>query len=163
MARTLVITKRPLRSDTIATVLGLLLLAGAICDGTASSVYVPVPADRVNQAEKTRVEYLATDLLNTWREGKFKALSNDFSLQMSAGLPPGDQEKAYESLRALFGDFRALRFVETVTSPAMPGYVYYRFRGKFSSTTSDPEIRVLVDGDGKIAGFWVRHWLDEVR
>lgn len=129
----------------------------------AVSMFLPVPPQEVDQAAQKKAMRAADRLLAGWRDGKFEPLPDDFTVEMATSFPPEDQQAAYNNLKALFGEFRSLAFAEAVMSPMLPGHIMYRFRGKFSATNADPEIRVLMNNAGKIAGFWVRHWMDEVR
>ena len=47
--------------------------------------------------------------------------------------------------------------------PSHPELVVYRFKGVFSKDSSRKiEVRVNMDKDGKVAGFWVKPWSDSV-
>lgn len=144
----------------VTTACALLVLIG---DSGAVSMFLPVPPQQIDQTAKTKAMQVAQRLLTGWREGKFQPLPEDFTVEMISGFPPQDQQAAYNNLKALFGEFHSLEFVEAVTSPMLPGHVLFRFRGKFSATAADPEVRVMMSAEKKVAGFWVRHWMDEVR
>jgi hypothetical protein len=147
----------------IAIGLGLWLLLGLSFQTVAASDFMPIAPDKLNQVSRDKAQQVATDLLAGWRDGKFRKLTGDFTTEMIAKLPPEDQKKAYDALRSLFGDFRSLKFVEAASSPQIPGYTAYRFKGTFSAVEANPEVRVMLDGEGKVAGFWVRHWMDEIQ
>jgi len=147
-------------AEVAAGALALVLATGTTLPAT--SPFQPMPEVKVNQAHKEKARQVAGALLTAWREGRFEPLSDDFTLEMAQGLPPEDQKKAHASLRALFGDFVSLEFFEAVTSLTLPDCVMYRFKGTFSSTDARPEVRVLMDDEGTVAGFWVMHWKDEV-
>ena len=140
-----------------------LLIGGLFLLAAADSTFIVLPSAKIDQKLLKKAEKIASDVLSGWREGKFQHLSDDFSLEMIAGLPPYDQEKAYESLRMLFGHFVSLRFAEALISPILPDAVVFRFRGTFSGTEDHPEIRVVITKDGKITGLWVKHWTDEIQ
>ncbi len=151
------------RSVRMAGICTALLFAGLIVSAAAESSFIVLPSTKIDQTLLKKAQNVATDLLTGWREGKFQHLSDDFSLEMIAGLPPEDQQKAYDSLRVLFGHFESLTFAEALISPRLPGAVMFRFKGTFSGTKDNPEIRVVITDDGKIGGFWVKHWLDELQ
>ncbi|MCA1960432.1 MAG: DUF3887 domain-containing protein [Desulfomonile sp.] len=138
------------------------LLIAPMRDSAALSMFLPIPPRQVDQAAKAKAQQAAERLLTGWREGKFAPLPDEFTVEMAANFPPEDQQAAHNNLKALFGELRSLEFAEAVSSPTLAGHVIYRFRGKFSATDADPEVRVLMNNEGKIAGFWVRHWMDEV-
>jgi hypothetical protein len=39
----------------------------------------------------------------------------------------------------------------------------YRFKGTYSRTSEQPEIRVVFDSQGKISGLWLKPWRDEIQ
>ncbi len=137
-------------------------LASATClSAFAGSVFLPLDQSRLDRRQIEKAQRVAGELLANWAEGRFRQLSDDFSLEMIARLPPDDQRKAADSLRGLFGNFQAMSFAEAMISPTIPGCVMYRFRGSFSATEAKPEIRVLMNSEGRVVGFWVRHWMDD--
>lgn len=151
-----------LRVGMAAGVWAVLFFVGIQADVSAKSLFQTLPDSKVDQALKSKARQVAADLLTRWRDGKFEPLADDFTLDLSVRLPPADQEKACNRLRALFGDFRSLVFIEAVASPGLPGYVMFRFKGTFSGAKANPEIRVLMNDEAKVTGFWVKHWQDEV-
>lgn len=126
----------------------------------AQARFAPIPAGRIDQAQKAAAQKVADRTLKAWRDGRFAPLSDDWTLQMKSALPPAKQRESYEAIRGTFGDYRSLEFAEAVAAPELPGLVVYRFRGTFSKTspTTRPEVRVVVDGQGKVAGFWCKVW-----
>ena len=154
---------RPILATLVTCACLIFLLCGMIDPAFPDSSFTWLPQTRVNKAMKERARQVVDALLTGWREGRFEPLSDDFSLEMNMALPPADQQKAYEGLRALFGDYRSMVFVEALVSPKYPDSVMYRFKGTFSATKANPEIRVILNGDGTVTGFWVKHWQDEVR
>ena len=152
-----------LRSVRMAGMCAVLLFGGLLVIAAADSSFIVLPSTKIDENLLRKAQSIASDLLTGWREGKFQHLSDDFSLEMMAGLPPEDQKKAYDSLRVLFGHFESLRFAEALMSPRLPGAVMFRFRGTFSGTKDNPEIRVVITDEGKITGFWVKHWVDQVQ
>jgi hypothetical protein len=151
-----------LRSVRMVSICPALLFVGLVTLAAADSSFIVLPSEKIDENLLKKAEKVVSDLLSGWREGTFHHLSDDFSLEMIAGLPPEDQRKAYDSLRMLFGHFESLRFAEALISPRLPGAVMFRFKGTFSGTKDHPEIRVVVTDEGKITGFWVKHWADEL-
>ncbi len=76
------------------------------------------------------------------------------------GFGKSVQYQAYHQLHSLFGDYESMKFVEAVKLNSKDEYTIYRFRGKFEK--SDPEIRVVLNSEGKIAGFFVKPWKDKI-
>ena len=123
----------------------------------------PIPAARVDQAAKAKAEAMARALFKAWAGSQFEPLSDDFTLEMKQALPPDVQKQSYATIKANFGDFKDMQFVEAIASPAFPRYVMYRFRADFSDTPARPEVRVVLDKDGKVGGFAAMLWNPEVK
>ncbi len=138
-------------------VISTALLIG-LFSACARSDFSPIPAEQVDQAQKTTAERIAFRTLSAWKDGLFNPLSDDFTQQMQRALPSREQRSAYESISNAFGDFEALEYVETVASPKLPGMIIYRFRGTFSADHTQPEIRVVMDSHNKVSGFWCKPW-----
>jgi hypothetical protein len=138
------------------------VVVGVLVSVQAGAAFFPIPDDKIDREEESKARRIAAQLLNKWNEGKFEPLSDDFALTFAQALPPEDQEKAHNQLRAIFGDFRSLAFVEALSSLKLPLLTMYRYRGVFSATGANPEIRLVMDEEGKVAGFWVKHWQDDV-
>jgi len=146
----------------VAVFAAVMLLVGTMTAVTAESPFKPIPASEVDQAQRDKARRIAAATLKGWSEGKFEPLSDDFTSEMKKALTPAAQRNSYLTTKPLFGDFRDQEFVEAVASPNLPEYVLYRFRGTFSGTKEKPEIRVVINGEGKVAGFWIKHWRKEV-
>lgn len=136
-------------------VLGALLA----CKGAAFEV---VPEAQVNSGEKATAEAYAQKVLSAWARDEYPPVTEDAIPEFKAAQ--GDvegQKKADKTLEAQLGDFKSMTYHETVQSNP-PQYVVYRFKGSFSKTESPAEIRVVYDTGGKLAGFWVKPWLDKM-
>jgi Protein of unknown function (DUF3887) len=75
---------------------------------------------------------------------------------MVNGLTVEIQKKVYSQLRTGFGEFKSLEYAQTWAGEKA-NLVVYRFRGKFGDV-STLEIRVVLNKEGKIAGFFVKPW-----
>ncbi len=129
----------------------------------AASLFSPVPANQVNKAERDKAQQIANSLWSNWRSGKFEPLSDAFTSQMRQAMTPEVQRAAYQQAKQMFGDYKSLSFAEAVTSPILPGGTVYRFRASFSGSSERPEIRVVIDKQGKVGGFWIKPWAAELQ
>jgi len=136
----------------------VLALTVAIGAGCSRSPFQTIPPDQVDQSRKEAAERIARRLFSSWKMGIFNALGDEFSPEMQRAFTPRAQRQAYQSLKMLYGDLENLRFVEAVHSRNLPDVVIYRFRGKFTGTRQEPEVRVVMDGEGKVSGFWCKPW-----
>ncbi len=123
----------------------------------------PIPSAQVDQAAKAKADAMARALFKAWAASQFEPLSDDFTSEMQQAFPPDVQKQSYATIKANFGDFKDMQFVEAVTSPAFPRYIVYRFRADFSDTQARPEVRVVLDKDKKVGGFAAMLWNPEVK
>jgi hypothetical protein len=129
----------------------LVLLAG--CD----SQYSKMDEADVNQEQKLLAEDIAIKLMTGMKTGSYHQLGGEATRMMQRGLTPEVQEEVYESIYGQFGDFISLRYAET-WKPTDGSYsIIYRFMGDFESGKS-VEIRVAMDGNNKLSGFWIKPW-----
>ncbi len=69
---------------------------------------------------------------------------DEFTLEMQKGLSPELQKQSFEQIRSMFGDYQEMTFVEALTARFfIPRGTVYRFKGTYSRTSEQPEIRVV--------------------
>ncbi len=149
--------RRPMVLVTLAAC-AMFLLGGTLFRAFAEPVYKALPDTKVNKAQETSAEKAAMGLLTAWSKGKFETLPDSFSAKMMKELTPDAQKAAYAKVKGAFGDFKSMTFAEAGTSPKVPGAVIYRFKGTFSKAKDQPEVRVVVNGKGKVEGLFVVKW-----
>lgn len=140
-----------------------LLMAGPSLAAPEDVKFNAIPADKVNPDQKALARETAQTLLINWNNGQYKPVSDDYTAKMKAALTPKLQEKSGQALKNKFGDFKSMIFAQAATSPQVPGFTVYRFKGAFTKTAEPVEIRVVVEDTGKIGGFWVKPWNDVVQ
>ncbi len=151
------------RCSLLLVVPALVLVAGMVMSAQAQPVFKPVPSDQVNKAELEKARRIADTTLSNWRDGKFEPRSDEFTEAMKTASTPDRQKMSYEAIKDMFGDYRSLDYVEAVTSKDVPGLIVYRFRGTFSGSDTKPEIRVVMNREGKVAGFWIKPWSAQLK
>ena len=103
-------------------------------------------------------------LNDKWQKGIFKPVGDEFTPEMQKGLSPSLQKQSFEQIKAMFGDFQGMTFVEALTARFLfPKGTIYRFKGSYSETSEQPEIRVVFDSQGKISGLLLKPWMDELQ
>jgi hypothetical protein len=136
-----------------------LVLCLACSTTDAQRAFEIVPSPEVNESQKALAQQVAHDALSAWKTGRFQPLGAQWTAKMKSALPPATQRQAYAQMKILFGDYSSMTFAEAQRSKSGPALTVYRFRGSFSQATDRPEIRVVIDASGKVAGFWVKPWL----
>lgn len=118
-----------------------------------------VDADQVAKGAK-----LIEALYSRWQSGVFDKVGDEFSAEMQNGLSPELQKQAYQQSVSQFGAFQKITFVTALSGGSlMPGGVIYRYRAKYSKAEDEPEIRLVFNHLGKIAGMWLKPWNAELK
>ena len=138
----------------------VLFLASA---GFSQHTFIKVEPDQIPENNIKTAQDLAGKLLNGQKTGNIYMLTDqEATPEMVKGLTEAMQVASYESIKQLYGDFISLEFVETWTLQISEQYFVYRFKGNFSETKDTPEVRVVMNESGKISGFWLRPWKDDM-
>ncbi|MYA24226.1 MAG: hypothetical protein F4Z30_16260 [Gemmatimonadetes bacterium] len=133
--------------------------AGRLLPGTAAPQTVtsaPVQSEQHHLAAQ-----LATQILQAHEQGRFEALGPEAAEGFRKAFTAEIQRHSYQQLRQLFGTFEGLDFVETHSIESQPHLLIHRFRGRYS--TASPEVRVVLDQDGKLTGLWIKPWQDQMQ
>ncbi len=107
---------------------------------------------------------LATRILQGHEQGRFEALSPEEATEdFRKGFTPENQRRNHQTIRQLFGAFEGLDYIETRFMDSQPHLLIHRFRGRYGATTQQPEVRVVLDHDGGLAGLWIKPWKDQMQ
>ena len=140
----------------------LLFVLSLLVVGCTESKYDTLPEEEVNQEQKDLAESIETDILMSMKTGEFKALGEKATLSVQKGITPAKQKTVYEQVKGMFGEFQSLDYYETCVPKDGTFLTVYRFKGKFESSAT-PEIRVVINKDNKLSGFWIKPWKDELK
>ena len=143
-------------------VVGLISLTALVVTGCGSR-FRKLPESEVDAEMKLVAERIATNILESQRDGRFEPLGDEATAAMRSALTPKKQKEAYETIKGMFGDFQSMEYVETWVPTDGSLLVIYRFKGHFSKSKARPEIRVVMDGEGKLTGFWIKPWRARVQ
>jgi hypothetical protein len=145
---------------TASVLVGLVLLAAGCSKAT--------PLERVPDAEldanaKTSAETLGTRILSEWAKDEYKELSEtearpDFR---KAHNDVDGQRTADKSIESTLGNFKSMTFQHAMRSKDKKMFVY-RFKGSFDKAPDLAEVRVVFNDEGKLSGFWVKPWKDQI-
>ncbi len=133
--------------------------AGRLLPGTATPQTVasaPVQSEQHQLAAQ-----LATQILQAHEQGRFEALGPEAAEGFRKAFTAEIQRHSYQQLRQLFGTFEGLDFVETHSIENQPNLLIHRFRGRYS--TASPEVRVVLDQEGKLTGLWIKPWQEQIQ
>ncbi|MXX39885.1 MAG: hypothetical protein F4Y91_10155 [Gemmatimonadetes bacterium] len=133
--------------------------AGRLLPGTAAPQ--PLTSAPVQSEQHHLAAQLATQILQAHEQGRFEALGPEAAEGFRKAFTAEIQRHSYQQLRQLFGTFEGLDFVETHSIESQPNLLIHRFRGRYS--TASPEVRVVLDQDGKLTGLWIKPWQDQMQ
>lgn len=149
-------------SKWIIPIFVAIFLTAFVATGRASE-FQKLPETKVDAKMKSVAESIATKILYAMRDGQIKPLGSEATEAMRSFLTTDKQRESYETIKGMYGDFQSMEYTETCIPTDGSLLVIYRFRGHFSKSQAKPEVRVVMDGEGKFAGFWVKPWADEVQ
>ena len=129
---------------------------GRLLPGTAASA--PVQSEQRHLAAQ-----LATQILQAHEQGRFETLGpEDATEKFRRAFTAEVQRHSHQNIRQLFGAFEGLDFVETRSIENQPHLLVHRFRGRYGAASQAPEVRVVLDRDGKLAGLWIKPWQEQM-
>lgn len=132
-------------------------LQGAVAPQTVASV--PVQSDQRQLATQ-----LATRILEGHEQGRFEARGpEEATEEFRTGFTPESQRRSHQTIRQLFGAFEGLDYVETRFMDSQPHLLIHRFKGRYGAASNVPEVRVVLDRDGKLAGLWIKPWQEQMQ
>ena len=133
------------------------LLQGAVAPQPVASV--PVQSDQHHRAAQ-----LATRILEGHEQGRFEIPSTEEAAEyFRVGFTAEVQRRNHQTIRLLFGTFEGLDYIETRYMDSQPQLLIHRFKGRYRNASRPPEVRVVLDRDGKLAGLWIKPWQDELQ
>lgn len=114
-----------------------------------------VPDAQVDKALLQKAERIGIKILENFRQKKYEPLSEaDAVEKVRNGFTPEKQEKAHATIKEAFGEFISMEYTETYSNGEL---MLFRFRGRYTDKTR-PEVRVVMNKEGKLAGFFVLAW-----
>jgi hypothetical protein len=152
------------RLHTTVLVLTILLIASVRAEAGSSLLFTRVPQSEANAEHVEKARQVMHSLYAKWQDGTFESVGDEFTPEMQKGLSPQLQKQSFEQIRSMLGDYQGITFVEALTARfLLPRGTIYRFKGTYSRTSEQPEIRVVFDSHGKISGLWLKPWHDELQ
>lgn len=143
--------------------IAILLVSGEIV-GASSLWFSKIPQSEVNAGYVEQARQMMDSLYAKWQNGIFVLVGDEFTPEMQKVLSAELQKQSFEQIRSMFGDYQEMAFVEALTARFLiPRGTVYRFKGTYSRTSEQPEIRVVFDSHGKISGLWLKPWRDEMQ
>ncbi len=143
------------RTSLVFLAIGLLL-------GCAPE-FEQVPPEERDEVQEQIAEDFAWRFFRVCDTGRFEQLSEEEATKtMCKALTPERQQQACEENRARYGKLERLHLMAVARPKGGSALRIFRFRGEFTNAVERPEIRVVLDGQNRLAGIWLRPWNEKM-
>ncbi len=136
--------------------LALLLISILSC----SQGFIKLPESKIDSDKLNFAQTFAENYMNASVNGNYYQFKDEAIEQLKNSLTEENQKAVYNQLVSQFGEYLSMEYAETWVDTNDSGTTIFRFKAKFSKSTSVLEIRVVINSDNKIAGFWIKPWSD---
>lgn len=108
-------------------------------------------------------ENFALDYLTKLKEGSYYDFQDEATVEFKKQMTEKNQKMKYQQLKENFGDFNSLDYEETYLQNKNSPLQIFRFKSEFEDSNQPLEVRVVLNEAGKIAGFWIKPWRDNLQ
>lgn len=135
----------------------LIFLCLLLSTGVYSQEFKQLDDAKINHQQLQFVKKFVADYFAEQAAGGYYAFSDNTATDaMSNALSASKQKTVYDQLTSAFGAFKSFSYVQTWVDNNSH-LTIYRFKGTFG-TNNFLEIRVVMNYQGKIAGFFIKPW-----
>lgn len=137
------------------------LLLGLLFSAFSQNDYIKLDSKDIPETTLQEMTQLVEKIMDGQKSGNYYILSDaEASSEMVKAFTITIQKESYQYLQQQFGDYSSLKFSEAW---GFGSNVIYRFRGTFKGTDQQPEIRVVLNDAGKLGGFWIKPWKENMQ
>ncbi len=142
------------------SIAALLMFAACSEGSSAGQSGIKIPEQKVDRRQMELAAAFGSKMCRNWDSGIYETLDPDIATgAMVEQLTPERQREVFdEFIYPAYGNFRQLFYKETYSYGSNN---IYRFRGAYEKDS--PEVRVVITKEGKVTGFWIRPWSDELK
>lgn len=127
---------------------------------TFAQDFKKVPDKKISQEEVNTGKQFIEDFFAAVSTGSHYDFGSNATEQVKSMFSPDMQKTVYQQLKDQFGEYQSAEYVEAWEQSANSAFKILRYKGQFSEASQKMEIRVVLDGANKIAGFFVKPWSD---
>lgn len=122
-----------------------------------------VDSQKVNPEHEVFSSEIAHQILTGMNTGDYITLNENIAADaMVRGFTYEVQQNAAFQISMNFGEYAGPGELVEILYDRKANLFIYRYRGDFESK-ADPEVRVVLNEDGKLAGFFVLGWRDNLQ
>ncbi len=125
--------------------------------------FVVVDVNKVDQNRVKIAQAFAVNYLTKVEKGEEYIFSDEATNEMKNLLIADTQKTLHQQVLDQFGKFTSLAYSETWMPEGSSKLYVVRFKGDFDKSNKKLEIRVVLNETNKIAGFWMKPWLDMLK
>ena len=138
---------------------GLLLLLSFVVN---AQDFKKADEKNIDPKQKEFARKFASDYFSRQISGSsYQFRTDEATDEMIKFLTPEKQKEVYNQLKSAFGAYKSLDYSQTWLE-SNSKVIIYRFKSLFGDS-NQMEIRVVVNDKGKIAGFFIKPWSDNLQ
>ena len=118
-----------------------------------------IPEKEVNKQQVEIAVNFASNFFSGLKAGNAYEFKDEAIDIIKTSMTAENQLKFYDYIKNLYGDFESLEYAETWRQETS-GMNIYRLKATFSNAKKLVEIRIVLDGNNKIAGIFQKIWSD---
>ncbi len=144
--------------------LGITLAFALACSsaGCGKPQLEKVAEESVDATKKASAEAMGTKILTAWAKDEYPLLGEEAAEPFRKAHNAEDAQRAADkSIEKEIGSFQAMTYHETLRTKDGKMDVF-RFKATFDKSKVASEVRVVLDAQGKLTGFWVKPWKDQL-
>jgi hypothetical protein len=128
-----------------------------------SQDFEKLASDKVDKTIVEIAERFSNNFYSALAKGNHYEFKDEATDALKNALTPESQKTIYTQLKSEQGDYQSVAYAETWVLKNNPVIKVIRFYGTFSQQKPGRiEIRVVLDKDNKIAGFFIKPWSDNL-
>ena len=141
----------------------LFITGGLITLNSNGQNFKKIDESEANSKKVLIAQKFSNDYLTKVKNGSYYEFKDEAIDAVKNGFTEQSQKTFYEQLKAQFGEFQSLVYAETWIQEGNSTMKIFRFKGDFAKSNKKLEIRVVLDSNDKIAGFWIKPWSDMLK
>ena len=142
--------------------LHILLIHLILFMGACGQSFEQVPDEQADKEQISIARTITDEYFKVLEEGGTYDFTGKATAVFIKSFTPEAQRKSHEQMTSQFGTFESMEYAETWTNKVGSELTIVRFKAKFSKTEADLEVRVVLDSQNMVGGFWMKPWQDEL-
>jgi len=136
------------------TIIWIVLLVITSC----KHEFEKLPASKTDAVKIDIATKLSISYFETLKSGDSYDFRNIATKGFYEKMNSSVQKQTYEEITQQFGQLISVKYDATWVKKTTPQFEIIRLVGQFEKSISPLEIRVIINKDNKISGFWIKPW-----